>query len=117
MALKTGATHYHAQLGLPDKGRAIKGLVVCNSWDLEPFDLLNGLALGCCYQPCPLRYDSYDCLYFSTTRLNHYLNLILILDITANGLSPLEHGANATNWNFGQSFLFTVTIVTTIGKL
>ena len=32
---KTGATQYHAQLGLPDKGRAIKGLVVCNSWDLE----------------------------------------------------------------------------------
>ncbi len=29
---KTGATQYHAQLGLPDKGRAIKGLVVCNSW-------------------------------------------------------------------------------------
>ncbi len=23
------------QLGLQDKGRAIKGLVVCNSWDLE----------------------------------------------------------------------------------
>ncbi len=39
-----------AQLGLPDKGRAIKELVVCNSWDLEPWDLLNGLALGC-YQP------------------------------------------------------------------
>ena len=34
----------------PDKGRAIKGLVVCNNWDLEPLDLLNGLALGC-YQP------------------------------------------------------------------
>ena len=33
---QTGATQYHAQLGLPDKGRAIKGLVVCNSWDLEP---------------------------------------------------------------------------------
>ena len=49
---QTGATHYHAQLGLPDKGRAIKGLVVCNSWDLEPWDLLNGLAL-CCYQPSP----------------------------------------------------------------
>ena len=44
---QTGATQYHAQLGLPDKGRAIKGLVV---WDLEPLDLLNGLALGC-YQP------------------------------------------------------------------
>ena len=26
---QTGATHYHAQLGLPDKDRAIKGLVVC----------------------------------------------------------------------------------------
>ena len=26
---KTIATHYHAQLGLPDKGRQIKGLVVC----------------------------------------------------------------------------------------
>ncbi len=49
---KTGATQYHAQLGLPDKGRAIKGLVVCNSWDLEPWDLPNGLALVC-YQPYP----------------------------------------------------------------
>ena len=49
---QTGATHYHPQLGNPDKGRAIKGLVVCNSWDLEPLDLLNGLALGC-YQPSP----------------------------------------------------------------
>ena len=47
---KTGTTHYHAQLGLPDKGQAIKDLVVCNSCDLEPLDLLNGLALGC-YQP------------------------------------------------------------------
>ncbi len=26
---KTGATHSHARLGLRDKGRAIKGLVVC----------------------------------------------------------------------------------------
>ena len=26
---QTGATHYHAQLRLPDKGRAITGLVVC----------------------------------------------------------------------------------------
>ncbi len=47
---QTGATQSLAQLGLPDKIRAIKGLVVCNDWDLEPFDLLNGLALGC-YQP------------------------------------------------------------------
>ncbi len=49
---KTGATQYHAKLGLPDKGHAIKGLVVCNNRDLEPLDLQNGLALGC-YQPSP----------------------------------------------------------------
>ncbi len=49
---KTGATQYHAQLELPDKGRAIKGLVVCNILDLEPWDLLNGLTLGC-FPPCP----------------------------------------------------------------
>ncbi len=42
----------HTQLELPDKGRSIKELVVCNDWDLEPLDLLNGLALGC-YQPSP----------------------------------------------------------------
>ena len=47
---QTGATQFHVQLGLPDKGRAIKELVVCNNWDLEPLDLLNGLALGS-YQP------------------------------------------------------------------
>ncbi len=47
---KTGATHYHVQLGLLDKGYVINGLVVFNDWDLEPLDLLNGLALGC-YQP------------------------------------------------------------------
>ena len=28
---QTVATQYYAQLGLPDKGRAIKGLVVCNN--------------------------------------------------------------------------------------
>ena len=49
---KTGITQYHPQLGLPFKGRAIKLLVICNSWDLEPLDLLNGLPLGC-YQPFP----------------------------------------------------------------
>ena len=27
---KTAATHYHAQLGHPDKDHAIKGLVICN---------------------------------------------------------------------------------------
>ncbi len=47
-----GAIQYNAQLGLSPKGRAIRELVVCNNWDLEPLDLLNGLALGC-YQPSP----------------------------------------------------------------
>ena len=37
----------HAQLGLPDKSYAIKGLVVCYGKDLESLDLVNGLALGC----------------------------------------------------------------------
>ena len=49
---QTGETQYHVQLGLPDKGRAIKGLVVCNNWDLEPLDLPTGQALGY-YQPSP----------------------------------------------------------------
>ncbi len=44
---QTGASQYYALLGLPDKVRAIKGLDVCNIWDLEPLELLNGLALGC----------------------------------------------------------------------
>ena len=49
---QTGTSNYNALLGLQDKGRAINGLVVCNNWDLEPMDLLNGLALGC-YQRFP----------------------------------------------------------------
>ncbi len=36
---KTSATQYHAQLGLLDKGRAIKGFVVCNIWDLDPWGM------------------------------------------------------------------------------
>ncbi len=43
---QTGATQYHAHLGLPDKDRAIKGLIVYNNWELEPSDLLKDLALG-----------------------------------------------------------------------
>ncbi len=33
---QTGATQNNAHLGIQDKGRSIKGLVVCNHWDLEP---------------------------------------------------------------------------------
>ena len=38
---QTGATHYHAQLGPPDKGSAIKWLVVC--WSMARInDLCDG---------------------------------------------------------------------------
>ncbi len=50
--LQIGATQYHEQLGHPDKGCAIKGLVICNDWDLVPLNLINSLAIGC-YQPSP----------------------------------------------------------------
>ncbi len=49
---QTGATQHHTPLGLPDEGRAIKVLVICNSLDLDHWDLQNGLALGC-YQTSP----------------------------------------------------------------
>ena len=48
----TGLSHYHAQLGLPEKGHTIKGLVIYNGWDLGSLELIKGLALGCC-QPSP----------------------------------------------------------------
>ncbi len=38
---QTGARHYHVKLELLDKGRAIKGLVVCNNKNLEALDLLS----------------------------------------------------------------------------
>ncbi len=31
---KTGATYYHAQLEMTDKGQEIKGLAICNNWDV-----------------------------------------------------------------------------------
>ncbi len=34
---KTSSTHYFAQLRLSEKGRAIKGLIACNSWDVSAF--------------------------------------------------------------------------------
>ncbi len=53
-----GTTHYDAhKIGRPDRGHAKKGLVACNSLDLEPSYLQNSLAL-CCFNP-PLRYKTY----------------------------------------------------------
>ena len=48
MPWPTKKNSHAAQLGLPDKGRTIKGLVAFNNRNLEPLDLQNGLD---CYQP------------------------------------------------------------------
>ena len=40
----------------------------------------------------------------------------LIEDIMYRGISPRRKDFNNSNWSFGQSFLFTVTVVTTIGE-
>ena len=57
---QTGATQYHAQLGFPDKGRAMKGLIddCLQLLGSRAFGPLNGLALGY-YQPSSARYESY----------------------------------------------------------
>ncbi len=67
---KTGATHYHAQLGLPDKDRAIKGLFVSNGLDLEPLNLLNGLAQ-----------DYYQTYQYESYINRKYATLVVINDI------------------------------------
>ena len=73
-----GATQYHAQLRLLDKGRAIKGLVVCNNWDQEPLDMVNSLALGC-YQPSPeVLIVYYYCILFLSIQSNSFVYLTVI---------------------------------------
>ncbi len=52
---QTGATQYHEELGLSDKGRAFNGWL-STMIGIFSLDLLNGLALGC-YQPS-FRYES-----------------------------------------------------------
>ncbi len=42
------STMHTAHLGLPDKDRAVKGLVVYDNWDLDPLYMLNGLAYVVC---------------------------------------------------------------------
>jgi len=41
----------------------------------------------------------------------------LLDDIMYQGISPREKDLSTSNWSFGQSLLFTVTVVTTIGKV
>ena len=40
----------------------------------------------------------------------------LIDEITYRAISPRAKDLNTSNWSFGQSLLFTVTVVTTIGN-
>ena len=40
----------------------------------------------------------------------------LLEDILYRGISPRRRDLNRSNWSFGQSFLFTLTVVTTIGN-
>ena len=62
-----------AQLGLSDKGRAIKELIVCCSWDLEHLDLLNRPQVVI---NRPLRYYLYDPLQgFNSNSVGHSLTL------------------------------------------
>ena len=39
----------------------------------------------------------------------------LLEEILYRGISPRRRDLNRSNWSLGQSFLFTVTVVTTIG--
>ena len=40
----------------------------------------------------------------------------LIDEIMYRGISPKQNDIENSNWSFGQSLLFTVTVVTTIGN-
>ena len=46
----TDAIHYHAQLGPPDKGRPVKGLVVCYVVWLRSIGWVFGLVACCGHQ-------------------------------------------------------------------
>jgi hypothetical protein len=42
--------------------------------------------------------------------------LDFVIRSSQKGISVLDDDATQQNWSLGQSFLFTVTVVTTIGK-
>ncbi len=53
--------------------------------------------------------------FFPAAELDEFLNEILLAH--DRGVSVLKNSSsNVRNWNFGQSFFFSGTIITTIGK-
>ncbi|KAK3537171.1 hypothetical protein QTP70_002645 [Hemibagrus guttatus] len=46
-----------------------------------------------------------------------YVLLQVILDARESGVNPSGNSTNPSNWDFGSSFFFAGTVVTTIGKL
>lgn len=53
-------------------------------------------------------------LFFSEHDLEEFIKVIV--DATNQGISPMKNASNELNWSFGQSFLFSTTLITTIGK-
>ena len=52
--------------------------------------------------------------YVSGSELEEFLDFVI--RSSQQGISVLDNDAYEQNWSLGQSFLFTVTVVTTIGK-
>lgn len=49
--------------------------------------------------------------------LDYYIVLLqVILDARESGVNPAGNSTNPSNWDFGSSFFFAGTVVTTIGK-
>ena len=63
---KTGTSHYHAKLELPDKSRAIKLLVVYNSWNVS--------ALGIKPDVSPLKQNTGGRSHWKSTNGVGYIN-------------------------------------------
>ena len=52
--------------------------------------------------------------FFSGTEFEHLLHFVT--EASQHGIGVLDGDLRDNNWSLGQSFLFTVTVVTTVGK-
>ena len=76
-----------AQLGHPDKSRAIKGLVVCNIWVLETLDLLRGDIRWCSTSPevwivCESYYNGNKFILIRLNKTTTYFNPTVFMKIS-----------------------------------